>query len=54
MSQTMKPVDEVAKHLAEAHKRADPDIQQIYMVEDPTGAEVRLALDPLGNLKPVE
>ncbi|WP_437630701.1 hypothetical protein [Sorangium sp. So ce854] len=38
----MKRVDEVAKHLAEAHKKADPDIQQIYMVEDPTGAEVRL------------
>lgn len=38
----MKPMDEVAKHLAKAHKKADPDIQQIYMVEDPAGTEVRL------------
>jgi hypothetical protein len=38
----MKPVEEVAKHLAKAHKKADPDIQQIYMVEDPAGTEVRL------------
>jgi hypothetical protein len=35
-------MDQVAKHLAKAHKKADPDIQQIYMVEDPTGMEVRL------------
>lgn len=35
-------MDEVAKSLAKAHKQADPDIQQIYLIEDPTGAEVRL------------
>lgn len=38
----MKSVAEVAKHLAMAHKRADPEIQQIYMIEDSAGAEVRL------------
>lgn len=38
----MKSVNEVAKSLAMAHKRADPDIQQVYLIEDPAGAEVRL------------
>ena len=38
----MKSVDEVAKSLATAHKKADPDIMQIYLIEDPTGKEVRL------------
>lgn len=38
----MKAVFEVAKDLAEAHKKADPEIRQIYLVEDPAGAEVRL------------
>jgi len=38
----MKSVDEVAKKLAKAHKKADPEIEQIYMIEDPAGAEVRL------------
>lgn len=41
MKQT-KSVEEVARDLAAAHKRADPDIQQIFMVPDPAGAEVRL------------
>ena len=38
----MKSVDEVARILARAHRKADPETQQIYMVEDPAGAEVRL------------
>jgi len=38
----MKSVDEVARNLAAAHKKADPDIQQIYLIEDHTGREVRL------------
>ncbi|MDI1428802.1 hypothetical protein [Polyangium sorediatum] len=41
----MKPartVEEVARDLAAAHRRADPDIQQIFMIADPAGAEVRL------------
>jgi len=38
----MKSVDEVAKNLATAHKKADPDIRQIYLIEDPTGKEIRL------------
>lgn len=38
----MKTTAEVAKELARAHRRADPDIQQIYLIEDPDGAEVRL------------
>ncbi|AUX38026.1 MULTISPECIES: hypothetical protein [Sorangium] len=38
----MKSVVDVAKDLALAHKRADPDIQQIWMIEDPAGSEVRL------------
>ncbi len=33
---------EVAQDLARAHKEADREIQQIYMVEDPSGREVRL------------
>jgi len=37
-----KSVQDVAQDLAAAHKRADPDIQQIFMVDDPAGAEVRL------------
>lgn len=42
MNTFMKSVDEVAKSLATAHKKADPDIMQIYLIEDPTGKEVRL------------
>jgi hypothetical protein len=38
----MKSVFDVAKHLAEAHKQADPEIEQIWMIEDPSGSEVRL------------
>jgi hypothetical protein len=38
----MKSVDDVANDLARAHQKADPDIQQIWMIEDPTGSEVRL------------
>lgn len=38
----MKSVDEVAKSLATAHKQADPDIQEIYLIEDPSGKEIRL------------
>ncbi len=38
----MKSVEEVAKDLAHAHRQADPDIQQIWMSEDPSGREVRL------------
>ncbi|MEI7892822.1 MAG: hypothetical protein WCI05_07010 [Myxococcales bacterium] len=38
----MKPVDDVARALANAHKKADPDIRQIYLIEDPSGKEVRL------------
>lgn len=38
----MKSVNEVAKSLAMAHKQADPDIQEIYVIEDPAGEEVRL------------
>lgn len=35
-------VNEVAHILARAHKNADPDIVQIFWVEDPKGLEVRL------------
>lgn len=38
----MASVNDVAKELAKAHKAADPDIEQIYLVEDPKGSEVRL------------
>jgi hypothetical protein len=41
-SLTMVSVSEVAKKLARAHKEADPEIDQIYLVEDPSGSEVRL------------
>lgn len=37
-----KSVEEVARDLAAAHRRADPEIQQIFMVADPEMAEVRL------------
>jgi hypothetical protein len=40
--ETMRSVDEVAKNLATAHKQADPDIREIYLIEDPTGKEIRL------------
>ncbi|MGC4067960.1 MAG: hypothetical protein QM784_25585 [Polyangiaceae bacterium] len=37
-----KSVEEVARDLAAAHRVADPDIKQIFMVRDPAGREVRL------------
>jgi hypothetical protein len=38
----MKSVADVALELAQAHKQADPEIQQIYWVRDPADNEVRL------------
>lgn len=35
-------LDQVAKELAEAHRKADPDTLAVYWAPDPEGREVRL------------
>ncbi len=38
----MQTIYQVAALLAAAHRKQDPEIQEIFVVEDPTGREVRL------------
>jgi len=38
----MQTIYEVASLLAAAHRQEDPEIQEIFVVEDPSGQEVRL------------
>lgn len=35
-------LDQVAKELADAHRRADPDTVAVYWAPDPEGREIRL------------
>lgn len=42
MSAQTKSIHEVARELADRHKEADPDTQQVWMFEDPQGKEIRL------------
>lgn len=39
---SMRTIQQVAQDLANAHRKADPDITQIFMIDDPSGTEVRL------------
>jgi hypothetical protein len=38
----MSTIRQAAKKMADAHRQADPDITQVYLVDDPNGSEVRL------------
>ena len=44
-----KPIDEVAKELAEAHRKEDPETQEVFLAPHP--AEVRL-VEVSGSLAP--